>query len=392
MAQDDPVNAPDSQASLNGMTVYGLDLSYFTGKLQSYLRYCELPFRFVDMNIGDMRKVAQKTGMAQMPAIELADGRWLTDTTAIIDWIEGLRPRIEVTSKDPVLRFFSLLLEDYADEWLWRPALHYRWSFKSDAEHMGGRIAREMMRDLPLPLWLRKATIIRRQKTKYVRGDGVSPATRAHIESIYLRNLSDLEAIFQTRPFMMGNRPSLVDFAFMGPMFRHFSLDPTPAKIMRDQAPGVYEWVARVWNAKASEYGGNSLLDEVPQDWSPFLRDIGKGYLPYLAANALAAGQRRSRFNTQIEGVAYHLPVNLNRVHCLAKLQAAYMALPPYAATIVRQRLERAEAWQPLWQVRAPKVGFDPRDNLPFLTAKTAWTRGGPRRRIGPAVHDGFGR
>jgi hypothetical protein len=68
------------------------------------------------------------------------------------------------------------------------------------------------------------------------------------------------------------------------------------------------------------------------------------------------------------------------------------MALPPYAATIVRQRLERAEAWQPLWQVRAPKVGFDPGDKLPFLTAKTAWTRGGPRRRIGPAVHDGFGR
>ena len=60
MAHDDPVNAPDSLASLNGMTVYGLDLSYFTGKLQSYLRYCELPYRFVDMNIGDMRKVAQK--------------------------------------------------------------------------------------------------------------------------------------------------------------------------------------------------------------------------------------------------------------------------------------------------------------------------------------------
>jgi glutathione S-transferase len=392
VAQDGPANAPDSLARLNGMKVYGLDLSYFTGKLQAYLRYCELPFRFVEMNLGDMRKVAQKTGMAQMPAIELADGRWLTDTTAIIDWIEGLRTGLEVTAKDPVLRFFSLLMEDYADEWLWRPALHYRWSFKPDAEHLGGRIAREMMRDLPLPLSVRKALIIRRQKAKYVRGDGVGAASRAHVENIYLRNLSDLEAIFQKRPFMMGNRPSLVDFAFMGPMFRHFSLDPTPSKIMRDQAPGVYEWVARVWNARASNYGGNNLLDEVPQDWSPFLHDMGKGYLPYLAANALAAGQKRSKFSIQIEGVAYHLPVNLNRVHCLARLQAAYMSLPPQSATIVRQRLERADAWHGLWQVRAPEVGFDPGNKLPFLTAKTAWQRGGPRRRLGGAVHNGLGR
>ena len=27
---------------------------------------------------------------------------------------------------DPMLRFAALLIEDYADEWLWRPAMHYR--------------------------------------------------------------------------------------------------------------------------------------------------------------------------------------------------------------------------------------------------------------------------
>ena len=27
----------------------------------------------------------------------------------------------------------SRLLEDYADEWLWRPAMHYRWSYEADA-------------------------------------------------------------------------------------------------------------------------------------------------------------------------------------------------------------------------------------------------------------------
>ncbi len=379
MSVDAKTNPSESLAALKGMTLYGLDLSYFTGKLQAYLRYCELPYQFRDINTGDLRKMAKHTGMAQMPAIELADGRWMTDTTAIIGWIESQRPRTEVTPKDPVLRFFSLMMEDYADEWLWRPALHYRWSFTADTEFLGARLAREMLRDVPLPLAVRKAMIIGRQKAKYVRGDGVTPATRAHVENIYLRNLADLEAILRKRPFLLGQRPSLADFGFMGPMFRHFSLDPTPSKIMRDQAPAVFEWVARMWNAKATDYAGNSLLDEVPQDWSPFLHDMGRGYLPYLAANALAAGQKRKAFNTQIEGVAYHLPVNLNRVHCLAQLQSAYMGLPAYAASIVRKRLERSGAWLPLWQVRAPNIGFDPEARLPFLTAKTAWSRGGPR-------------
>lgn len=37
----------------------------------------------------------------------------------------------------------------------------------------------------------------------------------------------------------------LADIAFMGPMFRHFSQDPDPAEIMRQQAPAVAERVQR---------------------------------------------------------------------------------------------------------------------------------------------------
>jgi len=33
-------------------------------------------------------------------------------------------------------------------------------------------------------------------------------------------------------------------------MFRHFGIDPTPSRIMRNTAPAVYEWVARMWNAR----------------------------------------------------------------------------------------------------------------------------------------------
>jgi glutathione S-transferase len=378
-------------AALVGMRVHGLDLSYFTGKLQAYLRYCELPFEFVDMDTAGMRRAARATGMAQMPAIELADGRWMTDTTAIIGWIEARRTGPEVTPGDPALRFFSLLLEDYADEWLWRPALHYRWSFQPDTALMGRRIAAEMMRDVPAPLALRTAMIIARQQRKYVGGDGVTAANRGAVEDLYRRTLAALEAILATRPFLLGDRPSLADFGFMGSMFRHFSLDPTPARMMRDTAPAVFEWVARMWNAKASALADGAFPDVIPEDWEPFLVEAATGYLPYLAANAEAAASGQATLAVTIQGVAWRLPVNLNRVHCLKALQAAFAALPADAATAVRSRLEAAGAWTPLWRVTAPDIGFDPQGRLPFLTPETAWAPDTAPGRSRP-VHNGAAR
>lgn len=377
---------------LGGMSVYGLDLSYFTGKLQAYLRYCEIPFDYVDLDIAAMRKVAKATGMAQMPAVQLADGRWLTDTTATIGWMETQRTEAEVLPHDPAQRFFSLLVEDYADEWLWRPALHYRWSYETDSRLMGRRIAAEMMRDLPLPLGLRTAFITKRQQDKYVRGDGITPANRAHVESVYLRNLVWLEAILKDRPFLLGERPTIADYGFMGPMFRHFSLDPTPARIMREQAPAVFEWVARMWNAKASRLADQPLREGVPQDWSPILQDVGASYLPSLAANAAAARAGQSHFDLSLEGASYHLPVNLNRVHCLKDLQSAYQALEPAAAEAVRARLEQDGAWLPLWAETPPDIGFDPEGRLPFLTAETAWAKGAAPKATRRSVHDGAAR
>ena len=50
-----------------GMRVHGLDLSYFTGKLQAYLRYCELPFTFVDMDTAGLRRAAATGDQFTLP-------------------------------------------------------------------------------------------------------------------------------------------------------------------------------------------------------------------------------------------------------------------------------------------------------------------------------------
>jgi glutathione S-transferase len=349
------------------LRVYGSEISYFTGKLEAYLRYKEIAYERIAMTPRTFsRTVPKRTGAAQMPAVELSDGRWMTDTTPMIAWLEEQHPDPRVIPTDPLQRFISLLLEDYADEWLWRPAMHYRWSYRADANLLSRRIVDELMGPVPLPAALKRLFIRSRQRRRFVRGDGVSRTTRAHVERTYLVTLDRLEAILATRPFLLGDRPTLADFGFFASMFRHFGMDPTPATIMRETAPEVYAWVARVWNARASRTRGE-LVAGVPSDWGPILETIGATHLPQLCANAEAWKAQRKRFDVELQGVRYErLRTSRYRVWCLERLRDHFDALPEATRQAARALLEKHGCWEPLWRVPEPTSGIDPEGRAPF--------------------------
>lgn len=353
-------------ADASPLVVYGSEISYFTGKLEGYLRYKEIPYRRVPTTPRLWNRVLpRRTGARQMPAVELPDGRWMTDTTPMIEWLETRHPGSPVIPSDPLAAFACRLVEDHADEWLWRPALHYRWSHRRDAWLLSDRIREELL-PLPLPAGLLRAALRRRQRTRYVRGDGVTEETRGHVEGVYRRALDQLEPVLASRPFLLGERPCLADFGFFASMFRHFSLDPTPAALMLERAPAVHAWVARMWAARASRTRG-AWLAGVPEDWGPILDEIGSGYLPYLSANARALADGRPRFDVELQGTRYRdLPTSPYRVWCLERLRAHHAALPAPVADQARRLLERHGAWTPLFEVPDIRSGHDPHGTAPF--------------------------
>ena len=76
---------------MTSLRVHGAEVSYFTGKLEGYLRYKEIPYEHVPATRRHFsRTLPRHTGVVQVPAVELPDGRWLTDTTPIIAWLETL--------------------------------------------------------------------------------------------------------------------------------------------------------------------------------------------------------------------------------------------------------------------------------------------------------------
>jgi len=54
-----------------------------------------------------------------MPVVEMSDGRWMSDTTPMIRFLEAELTGPNVILDHPLQNFISLLIEDYADEWLW---------------------------------------------------------------------------------------------------------------------------------------------------------------------------------------------------------------------------------------------------------------------------------
>ena len=92
------------------LTVYGSKVSYFTGKLEAYLRFKEIPYQYQPMTVEYFNRIVpEKTGAQQMPAVEFPDGRWATDTTPIIRWFEGEHGGMSVIPDDPVQAFVASL-------------------------------------------------------------------------------------------------------------------------------------------------------------------------------------------------------------------------------------------------------------------------------------------
>ncbi|MBO6944840.1 glutathione S-transferase N-terminal domain-containing protein [Altererythrobacter sp.] len=356
--------------------VFGSRVSYYTGKLEAYLRYKGIAYQALPTPYGDAKMLIEKVGAVQMPIVERDDGRWMSDTTPILLQMEREQPQPTILPANPVVRFLSALIEDYGDEWLWRPAMHYRWSNKLDRILISNLLAEEVGGFIKAPHWFRRLYIAHRQFKNFVLKDGVTDATHAHADATYIHALDAMNAMLANRDFLLGNAPSLADYGMMGPMFRHFGQDPTPADIMREKAPLVFEWVARMW--RAAQVEKPEFVDTVPADAAALIRECCETHLVQLGANAEAFGRGAKQFSVSIQGCNYtELPVSRYRVWCLEQLRLAFAALDEADQREARALLTY-EGAEILWSGEIPASHFNEDNHLPFGKAINVYGEGTP--------------
>ncbi len=188
------------------------------------------------------------------------------------------------------------LLELFGGEGLLRPAMHYRWDFDdtnvaflskdfSAALAVGAddatrdavfAFASERMRSAPPP----------------PSGSPTSSSTRSRRS--YEEFLDLFDAHLAGSPYLLGGRPTIADYGFMGPLYAHLARDPYPSVLMKRRAPRVWRWVERM-NAPdpdAGEYGDCSeelfADDGVPDTLRALLAYIGEEYLDEAVAQVVA--------------------------------------------------------------------------------------------------------
>src|SRR4029453_4705721 len=109
-------------------------------------------------------EILPNTGWMKVPAVRRDDGLWLCDTTPLLRWLDDEHPERRLIPGDEYRDFLSTLVEDFCDEWQWRPAMFWRWAFPDNARTLGERLGRELSTGTPVPAWAMGWYFRRRQQ------------------------------------------------------------------------------------------------------------------------------------------------------------------------------------------------------------------------------------
>lgn len=281
--------------------LYGAELSPYSIKVRSYLRYKGLEFEWLARSNARQDEFARYAKLPLIPVLVDADETALQDSTPIIEKLEAQHADPSITPDDPALAFVAALIEDYADEWLNKAMFHYRWSYPEDQESAARRITDMIFEGAEKPEGIEDS--VRTRMIGRLYHVGSSPETAALIEGSFARALAQFETLLSGRAYLFGGRPSIADFGVAAQLAQLLS-DPTPGALIRAQAPNVVRWIERMENPKAE--GAFASFDDVKGAVAELLRaEVAGAYLAWMAANAAAVADDANGVAVEIAGTMF---------------------------------------------------------------------------------------
>ena len=274
--------------------LYTMPASLYSAKARSYLLAMGIDFE--ERPAGHPRYndyVVPSLSRWIIPVLELPDGSLIQDSLDILDFLEGdVDPSLSAYPTGARQRAIAHVLEFFGGEGLLRPAMHYRWNFDEQnlaflSNDFAGALAPGANAELRSQVFAMASDRMRTATGLF----GVNDTTIPLIEKSYLEFLDLLSAHFETSPYLLGGRPTIGDFAFMGPMYPHLARDPYPSGLMKKRAWRVVRWVERMNTSRpdAGEYGEFSTdlfaNDDIPVTLRELCRYIGEEMLPEFRAH-----------------------------------------------------------------------------------------------------------
>jgi len=262
-------------------TIYGADLSYYTGKIRAYMRYKNLDWEEKAATLDIYQSlILPRVGAAIIPILQTRDDHIVQDTTDMIDYLESRHPEGSIYPTTPLQKLVALMLEFYGDEWLVIHAMHYRWNYiDQQKDFVLGGFGRLGNPDGSLEEQVALGEQMSAPFRGVVKKLGVTEKTIPAIEASYHELLDILNLHFSKYPFLLGSKPSIGDYGLLGPLYAHLGRDPYPKAEMQERAPQVFAWIERMNNPTplSGEFLAN---DEIPATLIPLLKKMSQEQLP----------------------------------------------------------------------------------------------------------------
>ncbi len=264
-------------------TVHGLTRSYFTRKVTGYLDYPDRPWR-LEPTVLDQAQATAAGWNGGIPVVITPDGVPMWDSTRIIEHLDTVTPpERSVLPEDPTMAFLAHLLDDFSDEWFYRPAVGSRWSYPANTAAASWQIAEEMAYGKPIA-----GATVQEMTIAHMTGSlgklGVTPDNiDTWMSEVFVSWLRVLNAHLGEHGYLLGGRPSLPDFAVFGANAAHFVGDPYCRELADEHGPEVVAHAGRLHAPWREGFGDWLTSDEVPDSLVAVIAEAGKHYLPWVA-------------------------------------------------------------------------------------------------------------
>ncbi len=303
--------------------LYGVELSPYSVKVRSYLRYKNIPHEWIVRSAAVMPEFQKFAKLPIIPLLVTPELQGLQDSTPIIEEMEQRFPDPSIYLPDLSLNFIYVLIEEYADEWCNKPMFHYRWWYAADQNSAARGIALSQLGENADPSLLAGATdMIKQRMIPRLAFVGSNENTKQLIETSFHELVSILNAHLQLRNYLFGGKPSFADFALYAQLYENY-IDPTPGAFIREKAPNLVAWIERMLNPVAlGEFESWSTL--APTLMPLLKQEIGERFLPWSEANARALAAGEKHFSVELNNQVFSQEAQKYHAKSLAALKVKF--------------------------------------------------------------------
>ncbi|HVP27606.1 MAG TPA: glutathione S-transferase family protein [Myxococcota bacterium] len=225
--------------------LHQFEISPFCDKVRRALHWKRLPYEVVEVPLSKaFTSVRRVNPVGKLPTLE-HDGRFVADSTDILEYLEESFPEPPLFPKDRALRAQCHVLEDWADESLYFYEMRLRFTLPHNARRFVPELTKYD------PGWMKTAAgfLVPQMMRSVLSRQGLGRKPPAMVVRDVERHVGAIEGWLGGRDWLLGDALSAADLAVFAQMHCIRGADEG-ARIVGASKP-VTAWMGRVESATA---------------------------------------------------------------------------------------------------------------------------------------------